>query len=592
MMRDFKFSSLILLFNALLIAGVQDHNVSQSAQTVLSVIHDSQTGTHLTSELVNIALHGHSLSPDLQEELKQVGFNFSKQLVVLERPAGLELTSPSPSGNFLLHYTTDGSQAVDDHDGNLNGIPDYVDQMAVIFDQVYDTMVYDFGFTPPPSDNHLGGSDQYDIYIFNLNPGYFGITYPEELKGDNEKSVDDREFNAISSYITMRNNYNGFPHSELNSIRVTAAHEFFHAAQFGYDGWEQFWIMEATAVWMEEAIYDDINDCYRYMIDWFAEPHRSLVENSDRAYGSYIFFKYIDEHFGGFSTIRNIWDNSRIFDSSRGNFSIRIIDNALRSQNSSFKEALNNMSVANKIFSNEPGADNFTYEESTGYQNFSFNNDQIVLSIKDSVIFNSGRVDSLSSFNLDRFGSQYFNINTNDPVKITLENLDGPQSDLDLNIIHKTISGDYQVSSGHTQNILPSDQTESIYAVVVSQDTTFNDWDFNLHFSDAVTYTLEDSEQQILSEHGFLIRKAYPNPFNGLINYQIIVAESQNISISIVDILGRRVQLIRKAIHQAGNYNYHWNGHSYDGTAASSGTYYIVVRGKTHQQWKRIALVK
>jgi len=34
----------------------------------------------------------------------------------------------------------------------------------------------------------------------------------------------------------MRHNYNGFPNTELEAIQVTAAHEFFHAVQFGYDG--------------------------------------------------------------------------------------------------------------------------------------------------------------------------------------------------------------------------------------------------------------------------------------------------------------------------------------------------------------------
>jgi hypothetical protein len=592
MIHAFKSLSLILLFSALVIADEQDSNVHQSAQTVLSTLQGNQTANSLTTELLNIALHGHSLPPELQEELRQVGFNFSRQLVVFNRPSGLDLTVSDTSGYFLFHYTVNGVQAVDSHDGDLNGIPDYVDQMAEIFAQVYVTMVDTYGFTPPPSDDEEGGSDQYDIYIFNLNPGYFGNTYPEELKGDNEKSIDALEFNAISSYITMRNNYDDFPHSEINNIKITAAHEFFHAAQFGYDGWEQFWLLEATAVWMEEAIYDDVNDCYRYMIKWFAEPHKSLEENSNHAYGSYIFFKYIDEHFGGFPTIRNIWENSRSFDSSRGNFSTRIIDDALRVQNSSFIEVLNNMSIANKILSNEPGAENFTYEESAGYRNFSFNNEQIVLTVEDSVNFTAGIEDSLSSFRLNRYGSQYFKIKTNDPVKIELENLDGPPSDLNLNIIQKTVFGDYQVSSGHTQNILPTDETKWIYAVVVSQDTTFNDWDFKLHFSDAVIHTIEDDEYDTLMKQGFLLRTAYPNPFNSMINYQLLVSESQNISISIVDILGQRVQLIRKNFHQDGNYNYHWNGHSETGKAASSGTYYIVVRGKHHQQWKQITLVK
>ena len=38
------------------------------------------------------------------------------------------------------------------------------------------------------------------------------------------------------------------------NLRVTAAHEFFHAVQFAYDYDEDPWLMEATATWMEERV--------------------------------------------------------------------------------------------------------------------------------------------------------------------------------------------------------------------------------------------------------------------------------------------------------------------------------------------------
>ena len=39
----------------------------------------------------------------------------------------------------------------------------------------------------------------------------------------------------------------------------------FFMIQFGYDGWEFGWVKEATAVWMEEVHYDDINDCHQFL---------------------------------------------------------------------------------------------------------------------------------------------------------------------------------------------------------------------------------------------------------------------------------------------------------------------------------------
>ena len=49
------------------------------------------------------------------------------------------------------------------------------------------------------------------------------------------------------------------------SLRVTAAHEFFHAIQFGYDYAEDGWLMEATATWVEERVADDVNDNRQYL---------------------------------------------------------------------------------------------------------------------------------------------------------------------------------------------------------------------------------------------------------------------------------------------------------------------------------------
>ena len=46
---------------------------------------------------------------------------------------------------------------------------------------------------------------------------------------------------------------------------MTAAHEFFHAVQFAYDAADDQWFMESTATWMEDEIYDDVNDNLQYL---------------------------------------------------------------------------------------------------------------------------------------------------------------------------------------------------------------------------------------------------------------------------------------------------------------------------------------
>ena len=74
---------------------------------------------------------------------------------------------------------------------------------------------------------------------------------------------------------------------------IESAHEFFHAIQFGYDGWEFGWVKEATAVWMEEVHYDDINDCHQFLNEFLLNPHQGFNYDTAQGYGSYIFFSYL-----------------------------------------------------------------------------------------------------------------------------------------------------------------------------------------------------------------------------------------------------------------------------------------------------------
>ena len=41
---------------------------------------------------------------------------------------------------------------------------------------------------------------------------------------------------------------------------------------------------------MEDKLFDDVNDIYQYMKDWFRYPYRSLDDSGNQDYGSFIFF--------------------------------------------------------------------------------------------------------------------------------------------------------------------------------------------------------------------------------------------------------------------------------------------------------------
>ena len=579
-----------LLVTVFQILSAQD--IFQSAEIVIEAFSERlETKTHLTPHLLDIAKNGHLLDTEKKEELKNLGFNFNQSLVNrsgAQRTESRGLDRYYDKSYFRIHYTSSGRNAVDPTDQNSNSIPDYIETVAEIFDTVSSRLHNQMGFVLPPSDGDYGsnfdngGSDHYDIYIRQLASNFYGYVQFEQYasgNGDNETTSDVIEKNAITSYMTMRNSYKNFNQlSEIENVQTTIAHEFFHSVQLGYDGWEKQWLLEATAVWMEEEMFDSINDIYQYMPDWFRYPYRSLDEEGSHAYGSYIFFEYIDQHMGGNNTIKELFELSVNNDSRKKDGSHLAIDQALEQKGFSFKEALNSMSVANYIMSSETSALQYRYEEANDYP---VNGPSLFKTVN----FFTGRSDFIESSSLRRFGSQYIKVISNDPLLIDIENQNGPASDIQLNAILKRRDDSYLVISNKSINIDPID-LKSIHLSVVSQDTVGSDWSYRITFKDGKRGT--DANMPI----AFNLTSAFPNPFNDKISFNLTVLNETEIEIKIYDIYGRNVKQIHNGILKSGRYGFSWSAIDEFGKEASSGVYFIQAKDNTSAQFKSATLVK
>lgn len=247
----------------------------------------------------------------------------------------------TPGEHFKIHYTTIGEDSVFQAGVDVNppdGVPDYVNRCADIFDSVWAKEVDSLGYEPPPSDDWYqpnGGDGRYDVYLKNINQSYYGYSQPESSLA--AKPI------SYTSYIVVRNDYSmyGYYEDKLDILRVTAAHEFFHAIQFGYDATEfeytdpydpktfkPYW-MEMSAVWMEDVCYDQINDYVNYLPWFYDYPWLSLKtfsynwsvpESLFHAYGSCVFPIFLSEKFGT-DIIRRIWVRCSWFDSASFDFS-------------------------------------------------------------------------------------------------------------------------------------------------------------------------------------------------------------------------------------------------------------------------------
>src|SRR5690606_23918477 len=87
-------------------------------------------------------------------------------------PADVVESHPSPGGSFRVHYTRSGAHAVPplDEAGEL-GVPDHVELVAAIYDEVLEAYVGRLGFRAPLSDESLadnGGDGRFDVYLLDF----------------------------------------------------------------------------------------------------------------------------------------------------------------------------------------------------------------------------------------------------------------------------------------------------------------------------------------------------------------------------------------------------------------------------------------
>ncbi|MDP7421881.1 MAG: FlgD immunoglobulin-like domain containing protein [bacterium] len=182
-------------------------------------------------------------------------------------------------------------------------------------------------------DDTVGGVDVgelYDVYLMNLNT--YGLNVSAWLEDEEENNAN-REY---TSYIAMDNDYEGFYVSSDKAVQVTAAHEVFHAAQRTYDPYAELWFMEASAVWMEDELYDTANDYLQYLTTWFSTPYKSLATSDNwHEYGSSLWVKFMSEKYTPSASMSDDEERARIVlqiwrQMDEGSNAFSAIDNVLK----------------------------------------------------------------------------------------------------------------------------------------------------------------------------------------------------------------------------------------------------------------------
>lgn len=225
-------------------------------------------------------------------------------------PTDVVETYGSPGGGFLLHFTRAGSNAVPLADTDASGVPDYVESLAVLYDDVLAFYRDELGFRAPLSDGDLsdnGGDARFDVYLLDFGGGSDG-SFRTDACG---------AFGALPGqcigFMVQENDFAGYGYPSIDyANRVLSSHELFHGVQDAYDANQGSVIAEGTAVWATEAYDPTLGDFEGFVAGFLDHTDRPLDHGLSGpvdpfSYGAALFFRFLEERFDR-ALIRELWE--------------------------------------------------------------------------------------------------------------------------------------------------------------------------------------------------------------------------------------------------------------------------------------------
>lgn len=273
--------------------------------------------------------------------------------------AGETEATPVCSDDVCVHYVTTGDDAPSladtDNGGAGDGRPDYVETVLETVEHVRG-LYHDAGYRYPKSDEGAGGTPQFDVYLGDVGADQlYGYCIPDEP----ETSANEDRYDRFG-YCGLDDDFSsaqfGSAHTALENLQVTVAHEYFHATQFAYDAYEDGWLLEATAAWVEDEVYDDVDDNLQYLrTSQLTRPATSLDTYASNGfhYGTWSFFRFLTERYptkqGALP--RLVLDVFKVADGAPGgddNYSWQAVDRVLRAKGTTGAKMLGAYAVANR----------------------------------------------------------------------------------------------------------------------------------------------------------------------------------------------------------------------------------------------------
>jgi hypothetical protein len=491
----------------------------------------------------------------------------------LARPA-LDQRYRSPAGHFQIHYTLEGRDRVNPADQNDNGVADYIDVAAAALDSTWELQVDELGYLPPPADRGLGGGDEYDVYIVQLGTAY-GLAYPEDGSGF-----------TTYSYLELDNDYTDPAYEEargLDALRVSIAHEFFHAIQFGYyQGNDSSWWREASSTWMGDVAYPEIDDYLQYVPYFLQAPQRSLDGGGSftgdyHIYGASIFAHFLDQRYGR-DLVRTIWEEL----GERRSAALEHFDRAVRRiADVSLGTAVSEFAVWN-YFTGSRYREGLFYHEGEKYNQYQPTD---LRTLAKATVQESGRVDHLGSAYI-RLQPQLL------PGGVRLETSFTRGRWIRQLLLVSEDSLEVRSMPLNSGMVSAWDRYEEVILVLVQDDLEGRNYEYQV----SVEYDPELTDE--VRPLAFQLRQSYPNPFRPEEHGHVVLpfdlsVPSQLTWLSIFAVDGRLVRRFDLGSKAARFYDqFIWDGLNDKGERVGSGLYYYVLEADELRAAKTLGLVR
>ena len=218
------------------------------------------------------------------------------------------------TAHFRIHYTLEGTDAVTEA---------FVRHVGKAMEEVWRKQVMELGWPAPPSDGRDGGDARMDVYLMDLldddGNGIMGAARAGHQFGDNPSTAAVEAY-ASSTLLRMDNDFEelAYQGDPLDLMHSTAAHEFHHAIQHGYDIDDLTWYAEASAVWMEAQTFPKTRDAAGYAEYAYRYPELCFGSTNDPdggmvVYGEWMFIQSLVDRYGQ-KALFKLWNNIAQYD--------------------------------------------------------------------------------------------------------------------------------------------------------------------------------------------------------------------------------------------------------------------------------------